>query len=238
MYEAEYAELYDLIHAGRKKDYRIEVKELLDLIRDHRDPVNSLLDVACGTGSHMAAFGESIDRVEGLDLSEPMLEIAGRKVPAETLHRGTMNDFDLGRTFDVVTCLFSSIAHVRSQQELQATAECFARHLEPGGLAVIEPFWFRSSFIPGYVASDLVTVEGRTAARVSHSVLDGGAAQIEVHCVVADAGAGIRHFVVHTRVSLFEREEYEAAFRNAGYRVEFMSGGPAGRGLFLCTLEG
>jgi len=51
--------------------------------------------------------------VEGLDISQELLTIAGQRNPGVPLHLGDMTNFDLGRAFDVVTCLFSAIAYGR-----------------------------------------------------------------------------------------------------------------------------
>ena len=66
----------------------------------------SLLDVACGTGKHLEHLQHHY-RVAGVDISPAMLDVARRRLPGVPLHVGDMVDFELGRTFDVVTCLES-----------------------------------------------------------------------------------------------------------------------------------
>ena len=51
-----------------------------------------------------------------------------------------MVTLDLGREFDVVTCLFSSIGYVVTRERLRAAAASLARHVAPGGLLVVEPW--------------------------------------------------------------------------------------------------
>ena len=41
---------------------------------------------------------------------------------------------DLGRTFDAVVCLFSSIGYVGTEERLRAAIGSMARHAAPGGM--------------------------------------------------------------------------------------------------------
>lgn len=51
-----------------------------------------------------------------------------------------MRTFDLGRTFDAITCLFSAIGHAGSVEGLEAAVYTMARHLNPGGVLLVEPW--------------------------------------------------------------------------------------------------
>ncbi|MCP3804653.1 class I SAM-dependent methyltransferase [Allokutzneria sp. A3M-2-11 16] len=232
-YVEEAAEVYDAVHQGRGKDYRTEAADIAKLVRTYRTDAASLLDVACGTGSHLRFFAEEFAEVEGVELSEDMVGIARRKTPSVRLHQGDMRDFALGREFDAVTCMFSSIGHMADTAELDSAVATFAHHLTPGGVVVVEPWWFPETFTPGYIAADVVRADGRTISRVSHSIRENDHTRIEVHYVVATAERGIRHFSEVHEITLFERPEYERAFVRAGLRVEFLEGGPSGRGLFV-----
>ena len=52
-----------------------------------------------------------------------------------------MVDFDLGKQYDAVTCLFSSIGYTETVERLNRAVKQIARHLLIGGVTVIEP-WF------------------------------------------------------------------------------------------------
>jgi SAM-dependent methyltransferase len=110
------------------------------VIRSRVPDARTLLDVACGTGRHLELLSDGY-RVEGLDLDAQLLAVARERLPSVPLHSGDMRDFELGRRFDVVTCLFSSIGYVRDDDELDRAIAAMARHLSPGGLMVVEP-WF------------------------------------------------------------------------------------------------
>ncbi|MEU5884576.1 class I SAM-dependent methyltransferase [Spirillospora sp. NPDC047279] len=233
MYGADVAEIFDLLHEARGKDFTAESADVARRVRAHRPQASSLLDVACGAGSHLGAFAAHFDHVEGVELSDSMLGVAGARLPGVPLHRGDMRDFDLGRTFDAISCMTGSIGYMRDTAELETALGRFAAHLVPGGVAAVDPWWFLETFADGYVSGDVVTVAGRTIARVSHSSLEGGASRVDVHYTVAEAAAGARHFVETHLITLFTREQYEAAFAAAGFAVEYVPEVQAGRGLFV-----
>lgn len=233
MYDGEFAELYDLVHEGRGKDYLAEAEDIAKLIRSRTPDADSILDVACGTGGHLRHFAGLFGHAEGLELSPAMIAIAARRAPGCALHEGDMRRFELGRTFAAITCMFSSIGHLADAAELDAAIGCFARHTAAGGTVVVEPWWFPETFLDGYVGGDVVRVGPTTVARVSHSVCDGGVTAMEVHYVIAEPERGAHHLVEHHRITLFPRAAYETAFTGAGLSVEYLEGGPSGRGLFV-----
>ncbi|MFD4376798.1 class I SAM-dependent methyltransferase [Streptomyces sp. NPDC058486] len=233
MYGRDLAEVYDLVHKERGKDYRVEAEAVAAAARRHRPDASRLLDVACGTGGHLRHFAELFAHVEGLELSEPMAAAARAALPGTAVHPGDMRDFRLDSAYSVISCMFGSIGYMESVTELRLALGMFARHLEPGGVAVVDPWWFDETFLDGYVSADVVTVDGVTVSRVSHSARRGRASHMDVHVVVAEPGVCVRHFVDRHVISLFSQEEYEAAFRAAGLQVEYLPGQPSGRGLFV-----
>nr|AHA82003.1 Arm34 [uncultured bacterium] len=232
MYEAEFAQLYDLIHRHRGKDYAAEAADLAHLVRDRHPGATSVLDVASGTGGHLRFLRELFPLAAGLEVSPEMLAIARERVPDVRMYQGDMRDFDLGRTFDAITVMFSSIGYVESKAELDRTLSCLAKHLATGGVLIIEPWVFPETFAPGYVAADLARDNGRTVARVSHSERDGDVVRMTVHYITADA-TGARHLTDTHRLALFTRGQYEDAFSRAGCTAEFIEPERFSRGLFV-----
>ncbi|TMI14651.1 class I SAM-dependent methyltransferase, partial [Candidatus Bathyarchaeota archaeon] len=126
------AEFYDAIYSF--KNYEKETARLHELIQqDKRSPGNELLDVACGTGGHIAYLKRNYS-VEGLDNSPLMLRLARKKHPDVVFYRRDMTNFWLRKEFDVVTCLFSAIGHVKTRRRLDLAVRAMARHLKPGGV--------------------------------------------------------------------------------------------------------
>jgi ubiquinone/menaquinone biosynthesis C-methylase UbiE len=106
------AKYYDLLYQW--KDYEKEasvVKELVERCKTSQG--SSLLDVWCGTGKHLQYLTGKFD-CAGMDASEKMREQARRNVREGKFVQGDMVNFNLGRQFDVILCLFSSIGYVRT----------------------------------------------------------------------------------------------------------------------------
>ncbi|MBB4965635.1 dTDP-3-amino-3,4,6-trideoxy-alpha-D-glucopyranose N,N-dimethyltransferase/N-dimethyltransferase [Saccharothrix violaceirubra] len=168
----------------------------------------------------------------GVEISDAMRRIAAGKLPGVPIHVADMRDFDLGERFDVITCLCFSIAYTRGEDELGRVAASIARHLNPGGVVVVEPWWFPERFLDGFVTGSVVEDDGRVVSRVSHSVRDGRTTRMTVRFTIADR-SGIREFTEQEVLSLFTEAEYASAFAHAGLRVEHLAGPPNGRGLFV-----
>jgi dTDP-3-amino-3,6-dideoxy-alpha-D-glucopyranose N,N-dimethyltransferase/dTDP-3-amino-3,4,6-trideoxy-alpha-D-glucopyranose N,N-dimethyltransferase len=233
MYESDVAEIWDAVYTGRGRDYGAEARWVDRLVRERVPDADSLLDVACGTGEHLRHLAPLFGHVEGVELSADMIASGLGRSPELALHQGDMRDFDLGRRFSAVTCLFSSIGHMGTGADLDRALDRLAAHAEPGGVVIVEPWWFPDDFVDGYVTGDVLRPDGRVLARVSHSSRVGDASRIQAHFVVADAASGLRHFTEDFLLSLFPRERYEEAFARGGLSCSYIADGPAGRGVFV-----
>lgn len=236
MFGAEHAEVYEVTYRGRGKDWEREAESVAEIILARRPGAASLLDVACGTGAHLARFGAYFPCVEGVEPAPAMRERAVRRVPAARIHAGDMRDFRLERTFDAVTCLFTAIAYLPTVDDMRAAVRSMAAHLVVGGVLVVEPWWLPEQFVDGYVGGDLVRDDGRVITRVSHTTLRERAAHMEVRWTVGDA-RGIHTFTEVEVFTLFASDEFLAAFRDAGCAVEHVPGWLTGRGLFIGVRE-
>jgi len=240
MYEHEAAEVYDVIYRQRK-DYAAEAEGFAAAIAKHRPDATSLLDVACGTGEHLRFLGKMFSHVEGLDLSESMCEIAREKLAGVVVHRADMRDFELNRRFDGIICPFSSIAHAGTVDGLNAAISSMTRHLTPGGVLAVEPWLFPERLTgarpvghstTGPLSHDVVIDDGRIVSTVSRFSVTGRVAHMDIHFLFGDE-SGVRYFEDSLDLTLFTRQEYEDAFRNAGCDVTFHEGRPWKCGLFV-----
>lgn len=230
-YSDRMADVYDLVYTvGRGKDYAAESAALVELIRDRHPEATSLLDVACGTGEHLRHLRDRFTRLEGIELAEPMRAKAIPKLPGIPVHAADMRDFSLGRTFDVVACLFSAIGYSRSTAELGAAMRAMATHLEPGGLLVIDPWFHPDDWQGGQLDTLVAEDNGRKVMRLALSNRDGRRSSVSYHYLVGDDG-GITHFTDTHDMTLFTKAEYADAIRAAGCDdVEFVKGWTDARG--------
>lgn len=232
MFTVNHADVFEAIYRSRGKDWAQEAQDIVERIRARFPEADSLLDVACGTGIHLERFSQVFSHCEGVDFAEPMLELAAERVPNVPLHVGDMRKFDLDRKFDAITCMFCSIGYLDTVDDLRDAVRTMTEHLVPGGVLVVEPWWFPEKFIDGYVAGDLSHGEDRTITRISHSIQQGDKTRMELRYVVGAAG-GITEFTEIEILSLWTKDEYQSAFEDAGCSVEYLDGGPTGRGLFI-----
>jgi SAM-dependent methyltransferase len=232
MYGAELAAVYELIYRSRGKDWAAEAVDTATLIRAGCPDARSLLDVACGTGAHLATFQTLFDHVEGLELATPMREVAAKRLPGVRLHAADMRRFDLGRTFDAVVCMFTAIGYLPTVPDMRAAIACMARHLRPGGILVVEPWWFPDRFVDNYVAGDLGREGEVTVARISHSTRRGRHTRMDVRFLVGNP-AGVTAFDEIDVLTLFTLEEYLAAFSDAGCPARHLPISWTARGVFV-----
>lgn len=229
------AAYYDALYRAMGKDYRAEAAFVDQLIRAHkRAPGMTLLDVGCGTGGHLEFLREDY-HCEGLDVDRAMLGIAAEKLPGVALHVQDMIGFNLVKKFDAIICLFSAIGYVPSVGLLNQTLATFARHLNPGGVVIVEPWIRPSDWKDGLVDARFANEPDLKVARMSVSRRDGNVSILNYHYMVA-ARDGIRTFSEPHRLMLFTDEEYRTAFSRARLAVTFEEGGLTGRGLYIGTL--
>lgn len=231
------AAYYDVIYDSIEKDYPRESEILRSIFERHGiGQGSSLLDVACGTGSHLAQLRKWY-RAEGVDLDREMLAIARRKLPDVPLHRGEMARFNLGKAFDVVVCLFSAIGYARSPNHLAESAANLARHTRPGGLVVVEPWFSPDAFQATGVHAVFVDQPALKLARVNRNRVDGRTSVLDFHYLVATPD-GVRRFREQHRLTLFTEAEYTSALTDAGLEVHVDPQGLDGRGLYLAVKPG
>jgi len=226
-------ELYDLIYS-EFKDFEAEAAQVAALLREECPSARKLLDVGCGTGRHAAALvSEHGFKVDGLDIESGFLEIARKRCPSGKFYRGDMASFDLASSYDAVLCLFSSIGYVRTLERLTLAARSIRRHVAPGGVALIEPWFAPEVFRGGAVHMTIVDREDLKISRVNRTEIRGRVSWMEFQYLVADSQE-IRHLKEVHELGLFTREEMLEALQGGGFQdVDFDPEGLTGRGLYL-----
>ncbi|MFZ1103966.1 MAG: class I SAM-dependent methyltransferase [Hyphomicrobiaceae bacterium] len=225
---------YDAIYAW--KDYKAEAARLIEIIAAGKTSSgNALLDVACGTGGHIPYLRQSF-MIEGLDLDPEMLRIARAQHPDVPFHAGDMADFELGRQLDVVVSLFSSVAYMRTPDRLAKAVGAMTRHVRPGGVLIVEPFfspqtWKERTGAPGAM---VVEKPDLSIVRMTDWVREGNLVTMTFHYLVGTAD-GVEHFTEEHELGLFSDEEHRAAFAAAGMTVAYDEKGLMGRGLYIGT---
>ncbi|MDG6924111.1 MAG: class I SAM-dependent methyltransferase [Nitrososphaerota archaeon] len=228
------AKHYDQIYHW--KDYQKEALKIKKLVTRHsRFKAKTLLDVACGTGKHIQYLQDDFKCV-GVDVSEQMLAVARKNVPTAEFVLGNMVDFDLGREFDVVLCLFSSIGYLRTRNTIKRALANFARHMTKGGVLIIEP-WIRKSMWRDRIV-DLQTFDGEPVkiARVNFGRAEGDFSILDERYLIAEKGKGISYLTDRHKIRFFEPEFTLEAMKSAGLEPRLTKQSlMRGRGLLIAT---
>ncbi len=136
------AEFYDHVAPyGERQD----VAFFVEMARASNGPV---LEVGCGTGRVLIPTARAGFEIVGLDLSPSMLAICRANLAAEPaevqarvqLIEGDMREFDLGRTFALITVPFRPFQHLTSVEDQIACLTTLRRHLASGGRLVLDLF--------------------------------------------------------------------------------------------------
>ena len=143
-----------------------------------------------------------------------------------------MVDFDLGKGFDVITCLFSSIGYVKTKQRLEGAIQTMTRHLLPGGVLIVEPWFTPEQWQPGRVSALFVDQPDLKISRINIAEMEDDLSFFVFHYTVG-THQGVEYFTERHDLGLFTREEYLEAFRKAGLEVIHDPEGLDGRGLYI-----
>lgn len=224
------AELYDLIFD--LVDYAAGAGRVHEIVQEYNPDARRLLDVACGAGRHLQHLRANYD-VEGLDLSPILLKQARLRLPDVPLHLADMRDFDLPGRFDAITCLSSSIAYMKTLADLRLAIANMARHLNPAGVLIIEP-WLSPESDPQEDEPFLTSYEepGRKVVMLEITTLVGDLWVSQSHYLTATPDR-IEHFSERVEQGAFTRSDNIAAFEATGLRVTHDASGILGRGLYI-----
>jgi SAM-dependent methyltransferase len=98
------------------------------------------LEFAIGTGRIALPLSQRGVRVDGIELSEHMIERLREKTDSEaiTVTLGDMSRVTTGRTYRLVYLVYNTIGNLISQDEQVHCFENAARHLDPYGVFVVE----------------------------------------------------------------------------------------------------
>ena len=227
------ARLYDRLYGF--KDYDGAAGKLDALIQQRAPAARTLLDVGCGTGRHLRWLKQRYE-VAGLDLDPNLIAVAREAAPDIAFHVGDMTGFELGRTFDVVTCLFSAIAYVETIERVECAIGEMQRHLNPGGLLIIEPWFAPETYWEGHLTANFHDEPDLKISWMYLNAREADVSVLDIHYTVGTPDRVEQFREVH-RMGLFTRDQYLAAFRKAGFEAEHDAEGLFQRGLYVGALK-
>jgi ubiquinone/menaquinone biosynthesis C-methylase UbiE len=228
----ESAAFYDALYFTFK-DYAAEAADIARLIKAEHPQARTVLDVACGTGEHAKFLAKEHGfKVDGIDINDEFLLLARRKHPAGRFVSADMTNFILDRKYDAVICMFSSIGYVRTLDGLKSALDCFQRHLAPGGVVIVEPWFPPEKMTTGYQSERSAEVDGTHVHRLSTTEITGRSCMLRFDYTIT-RGDKVRTATEHHELGLFTEEETLRAFEWAGLRARHEAESPSNRGLYI-----
>lgn len=230
----ELARYYDRIYHW--KDYRKEAAIIREVVRERKESDGrDLLDVACGTGKHIQFLTRTF-ACTGVDASKEMLEDARKNAPGVEFVESDMRRFKLGRQFDVVLCLFSSIGYMRTRGDQEKAISNFAAHMKTGAVLIVEPWFEKADWSSGSVHMRTYETEGLKIARVGFSGVDGEFAVADESYLIAERGKGTIYVQDVQKLRFFEPDWTFGTMRRFGLEPAFSKKGlMPGRKLMVAT---
>jgi ubiquinone/menaquinone biosynthesis C-methylase UbiE len=229
---ADTAEFYDLIYSF--KDYKKEAEAVTAIIKASCRGCKSVLDVGCGTSEHHLHMKDHF-QMDGIDLNPSFVKISKQKNTSGNYVTADMATFRINRKYDVILCLFSSIGYLKTKEDIVKTLLAFKAHLNPGGVAIVEPWFTKDTWTAGNLQMLTYEDQTRKICRISRSYLDGEFSVLNFHYLIGTPER-VQNFEEEHRLRLTTKEEMLAAFLSAGFEVSFEENGLTGRGLYLGKL--
>jgi dTDP-3-amino-3,6-dideoxy-alpha-D-glucopyranose N,N-dimethyltransferase len=179
-----------------------------------RSSGRDMLSVACGTGMHDSYFKQWYE-IEGIDLSAAQLKVARSHNPAIRYRKADMRDFDMRQQYDVITCMFGSIAYLLDIEEVQAAINQMTKHLKPGGILLLEPWHQPGDPLMGQNVQSAET-KGLNVQRVNRLIVEGNITKwTMIYYLIAD-GVQMKPFTRYHQLALYSLEEQIEALERAG----------------------
>lgn len=223
------AKFYDAIY--NFKDYKAASEKLNKIIKEINPRAKTLLDTACGTGKHIEHLQHYYE-AEGLDINEELLEIARKRCPNSVFHIADVSNFSLKKTYDVITCLFSSIAYVKTEEKLFSTLKYMSLHLNDGGLVIVEPWFSKENFRTGTITANHYDEKELKITWMYTSEIENDMSVLDINYLVGTPEE-ITYFKEKHEIGLFDDTQYRKAFTNAGLEVSYDKEGLFGRGMYI-----
>ncbi len=125
-------DVYDLVYPDTAERVPF-VKKMLK-----KDSKQTVLELGIGTGLFAIPLHEAGLKIEGLEISEVMIDTLRQKAPTLNVHQGDIRHFALDKRYEAILALSSILVLVKNHQEIRQCLQCAYEHLQPEGLLLLE----------------------------------------------------------------------------------------------------
>jgi SAM-dependent methyltransferase len=123
---------YDLVYPDTVERVPF-VKKLLEKHGKH-----SVLELGTGTGLFAIPLHEVDFDIEGLEISQVMIDVVGQRAPGLKVHKGDMRSYTINRRYDAILALSSVLVFVNNEAEIKQCLQRCYNHLESKGILLLE----------------------------------------------------------------------------------------------------
>ena len=185
-------------------------------VRFARKTGGPVLGLACGTARLLMEIARDGFTVDGIDLSEGMLELAARKIEKLPtgidaliqLHCMDMADFQLPRAYGLILIADNSLRELRTERERRSCLGCVERHLRSDGILLVT----ERRFDPDRFGVE--STDGSWSDSIPHPLMD-ARVQRKVKAELSEDGAWIRGSMIYRIISADGTETIEDCFFKA-----------------------
>jgi SAM-dependent methyltransferase len=136
------ADLYDYVFPYRVRD------DIAFYVEEAKDAAGPVLEIGCGTGRILIPTARAGVEIVGLDLSPHMLEVCRTRLESEPssvqakvrLVQADMREFDLSRSFKLITVPFRPFQHLATAADQLACLASIRRHMADDGRLILDLF--------------------------------------------------------------------------------------------------
>ena len=144
----QYAEAYDALY--QDKDYEAECDIIEEVFRCYAEkPVESILDLGCGTANHVIPLSKRGYLVTGVDRSLEMVECAQNKIETSrtSLYKiprfiqADIRALKIDQKFDAVITMFAVLGYQNTNRDLSDALKTIRTHMKAAGIFIFD-FWY------------------------------------------------------------------------------------------------
>lgn len=217
----EYASVYD--RAGHYEFSLAMIDYLTKVLNRHETKEQTMLDLACGTGTLAVAMAQEGWSVIGVDGSEAMLEQAriksrGASVDV-TWRQEDMRDLSVDRPVALVTCVYDSLNYILESDDLAKVFRNVYRSLTKGGRFIFDmntayalsELWGDQAYVSEHPGLTRIALIGYNRRRQRTT--------IKIICFVKEGDLYRKLSEVH-KEQAYPREHVDTLLCDAGFDIE------------------
>ena len=126
-----YSDFYDIFNKYR--NYHREIRFILNMTKNKK----WILDIGCGTGTHLSTLENLGYKVNGIDKSQYMVNLAKEKINSE-VYKMDILDYDLKEKYDAIIAMHSVFNHLKNYDEFEIALNNSLNHLNKNGILIID----------------------------------------------------------------------------------------------------